>query len=85
MFLFLSFFSSTGGQNRSCPWGRIGTSGRGEVVGKGGRRVNTVQKTCAHACNCNNDTCCNYSMNGGRGIKDSSGRSEFKYGIVDTL
>jgi hypothetical protein len=39
----------TGGQNRSCPGrgGRAGTSERGEVAGKGGRRVNMAQK-CVH-------------------------------------
>jgi hypothetical protein len=34
----------TGGQNESCPEGRIGTSGSGEMAGKGGRMVNTVVK-----------------------------------------
>jgi hypothetical protein len=29
-----------------------------------GRRMNTVQKICTHACDCNEDTCCNYSMIG---------------------
>jgi hypothetical protein len=30
--------------NKSCPGGRTGASERGEVVRKGGRRVNKVQK-----------------------------------------
>jgi hypothetical protein len=46
--------------------GRVGTSERGEVVVKGYRRVNMVQKKYTHACKCNNDTCCNYFMNQGR-------------------
>jgi hypothetical protein len=39
------------------------TSRSGELVGKGSTRVDMVQKMCTHACNCNNDNCCNYSMN----------------------
>jgi predicted methyltransferase MtxX (methanogen marker protein 4) len=31
--------------------GRVGTSGRGEMMDKVGRRVNTVQKMCTHASN----------------------------------
>jgi hypothetical protein len=38
----------------------------GEGAGKGGRKLNTMQQICIHACKCNNDTCCNYSMNPGR-------------------
>jgi hypothetical protein len=46
---FLSFFfllqnQRTGRQNRSCPEGRVGTTGRGEIVGDRSRRVNIVQK-----------------------------------------
>jgi hypothetical protein len=37
--------------------GRVGTSGRGEVAGKEGRRVNTVQKMYTHECKRTNDTC----------------------------
>jgi hypothetical protein len=33
------------------------TCGRGEVAGKGGRRMNMVQKLHAHVCKCKNDTC----------------------------
>jgi hypothetical protein len=47
------------------------------VIGKGGGWVNTVQKMCKHACNCNNDTRWNYSMNGEG--------AEFKYDTVDIL
>jgi hypothetical protein len=53
------------------------------VMGKGGRRVNTVQQMCAHACKCKNYTCCSCSMNWG--IKESNGRGEFKYDTVGTL
>jgi hypothetical protein len=46
-FFILSFLfyknQRKGGWNRSCPGGRLGTSGRG----KGYRRVNMVQK-CVH-------------------------------------
>jgi hypothetical protein len=59
--------------------------GRGEVVGKEGRRVSMVQKMYTHACKCKNDTYCNYSMTQGWGIKESSGRGEFKYDIFDIL
>jgi hypothetical protein len=55
----------TRGWNRSCPVGSAGTSGGGEEAGKGGRRVNIVQKVCTHACKFNNDTNFNYSMNEG--------------------
>jgi hypothetical protein len=47
--------------------GRVGTSGAEEVAGKGSRRVNMVQKMCTHVCKCKNDTCRNYSRNGGKG------------------
>jgi proteasome lid subunit RPN8/RPN11 len=56
-------------------------SGSGEMAGKGGGRLNTVQKMCTHACKCKNDTCCNFSMNGGGEDKEE----QFKYDIVDTL
>jgi hypothetical protein len=36
--------------------GRIGTSGRGEVLEKGGRRMNMVQKMCTHVSKCKKDT-----------------------------
>jgi hypothetical protein len=44
------------------------------VAGKGGGRVNTMQILCAHVCKCKNETCCNYSRNGGGGIKERSGQ-----------
>jgi hypothetical protein len=60
-FIFFSFFfykiREQEGQNRSCPVRRIDNNGRGEVMGKGGRRVNTVQKMCAHVRKCKNETC----------------------------
>jgi SH3-like domain-containing protein len=62
-----------------------GTSERKEEVGKGGRRVNTVQKMCTHVSKCNNDTCSIYSRNGGGWVKESSGGGELKYVIFDTL
>jgi hypothetical protein len=33
-----------GGQNKSCSGQRAGTSGKGEVMGKRGRKVNTVKE-----------------------------------------
>jgi hypothetical protein len=48
LFFFLVQNWIIGKQNRSCQrWVGVGTSGRGEVEGKGGRKVNIVQK-CVH-------------------------------------
>jgi hypothetical protein len=49
--------------------GTVGTSGREEVVGKQGRRVNRVQILCTHVCKLKNATCQNCSRNPGRGHK----------------
>jgi hypothetical protein len=49
-------------------WG-IGTSGRREEVRKGCGRMNMVQILCTHVCKWENETCSNYSRNGGRGDK----------------
>jgi hypothetical protein len=46
----------TEGQNKSCPAGRAGTSGREEVLGKQGRRVNIMQKMCMDVSKCKNYT-----------------------------
>jgi hypothetical protein len=86
MFLFSSFLFCKIGEpeGRTGPaWGRVGTSGKGEVTRKGNRRLNTIQKMCTLACKCNNDTCCNCSLNQGRKDKESCGGGEFKYDIVD--
>jgi hypothetical protein len=56
----------------------------GEDVGKGCRRVNMVQILCIHVCKWKNETCCNYSKNGGR-IKENVGGGEFNYDIFDKL
>jgi hypothetical protein len=48
-YLFSFFFYNIGeqeGWNKSCPVGRAGTSGKGKVMKKGGRRVNTARKMC---------------------------------------
>jgi hypothetical protein len=65
-FFFLLQNWRTGGQNRFCGrWGgELGTSGRGEVAEKEGRRVNMVQILCTHKYKCENDTCSHYSRNG---------------------
>jgi hypothetical protein len=48
MFFLLSFLvckiGEQEGKTDPCPGSRVGTSKRGEMMGKGGRRVNTVPK-----------------------------------------
>jgi hypothetical protein len=39
------------------PGEEVGTSGRGEEVGKGHRRVNIVQILCTYVCKWENETC----------------------------
>jgi hypothetical protein len=43
------------------------TSWRGKVVGKKGKRMNTVQIIYTHVCKCKVDTCQKYSRNEERG------------------
>jgi hypothetical protein len=60
LFSFLFFILQNqrrGRLNKSCPGRRADTSGRAEVLGKGGRRVNLVQKMCTDVCKCQKDTC----------------------------
>jgi hypothetical protein len=63
IFLFIFFlFSSTKSENRSVEQVLPGVRelipvGMGKVMGKGGRRVNMVQKMCKHVSKCKNDTC----------------------------
>jgi hypothetical protein len=64
MFFFLSFlfFSSTKSEVGGVvpAWGsrrEISSSGRGELVGKGGRRVSMVPKMYTPVYKCKNDTC----------------------------
>jgi hypothetical protein len=55
----MSFFSFTKLENRKVeqvPLGVVGTSGKGEEVGKGKRRVNMVQIVCTYVYICKNDT-----------------------------
>jgi hypothetical protein len=59
---------------------QVGTSGSGEDVGKGCRRVNMVQILCTHVCKQKNET-----RNRGKGIKENSGGGEFNYDIFDML
>jgi hypothetical protein len=61
---FLFFLSCTKSESRrvgsGSSWGagwRHGRSGRGEVAGKAGRRVNTAQKMCTYVCQYENGTC----------------------------
>jgi hypothetical protein len=55
------FSSVTKSKNRRVDqgpiWVRVGTSGRGEEVGKVCRKVNIVQILCTHVCKWKNDTC----------------------------
>jgi hypothetical protein len=59
----MSFFSLTKLENRraeqvlSVGGGYFGTSGMGENVGKGFRRVNMLQILCIHVCKWKNETC----------------------------
>jgi hypothetical protein len=53
-------------------------------VGKWYAKVNIVQILCTHVCKWKNDTCLNYSRNGGE-IKENDGGDEFKYDIFDIL
>jgi hypothetical protein len=57
----------TGRENRSCLG--VGTTWRGEYVGRGYRRVNMEQILCIHVCKWKSEAYLNYSRNGGRGNK----------------
>jgi hypothetical protein len=66
-------------------WG-LGTSERGEVVGKRGRRVNMAQKMYTYVCKCKNGTRLKpFQEWGEEGIKERDRGGEFKYDIFDTL
>jgi hypothetical protein len=56
-FKFFYFFFYKIGEQEGKTGGGHYSSGRQEVAGKGGGRVNTVQKMCTHACKCKNCTC----------------------------
>jgi hypothetical protein len=74
-YLFSFLFCKIGEQK-----GRVGPAQwEGEVTGKGGRRVNTVQKMHAHVCKRKNDTCLNCSMNQ---KEESSRNRKFKFDEV---
>jgi hypothetical protein len=67
--LFYLFFPTefeNGGAEWVLPGGKAGTSARGEVLGKGGRRWIWCNKMCTHVSKCKSDTCWNYSRNQGR-------------------
>jgi hypothetical protein len=57
-------------------WGGVGTSGNGEVVEKGHRRVNAVQILYIHVCKSKN-----VSRDGGRVVVEGGKSSD----ILDTL
>jgi hypothetical protein len=86
---FFSFFlSSTKLENRRVEqvlWGRVDTSGREEVVRRGGRRMSMVQK---HAYIFINAKMIPVETVPGiweGRVKENGGRGEFKYDIFDTL
>jgi hypothetical protein len=59
-FFYFFFFYKIGEQEgRTVLWegGGVGTCGRGEVVEKGGRRMNMMEIMCTHVYKCKNDTC----------------------------
>jgi hypothetical protein len=84
-FLIFFFLSSTKSENRRAEQvlsrGGVGTSGRREVVAKGGKRVNTVQKHMY----VNAKIISVETIPGMGGIKKSSGGGKFKNDIFDTL
>jgi hypothetical protein len=56
--LFLFFYKIEEQEGGTGPaWGGVGTSGRGEEVGKRCRRVNMVKTLCTHVCKWKNETC----------------------------
>jgi hypothetical protein len=66
-FLFLLPNQRIEGQNRFQLGVRVWYQWQGEEVGKGCRRINIVEKLCTHVCKGKNETCENYSRNGGGG------------------
>jgi hypothetical protein len=67
----------TGGRNKIFLAGKAGTSGRGEVMGKGIRRMNMVKKMCTHVCKC--------KMIPVETTPGIWGGSEIMYNVFDTL
>jgi hypothetical protein len=57
---------------------------RGELAGKGCRRVNMVQILCTHLCKLKNDAYSNYSRYRVRNKGECSG-GEFRYDVFDIL
>jgi hypothetical protein len=53
------------------------------LAGKGSKEVENDGKTVHMYINAKNDTCLNYSRNGG--VSETGGGGEFKYDIFDTL
>jgi hypothetical protein len=90
LFYFFSCFllqnQKTGGENKSCPGGRVDTHGRREVIGKGGKRVNTLQK-CVHIYVKCVKMISFETIPGirGEGIKENGKEGEFMCVVFDTL
>jgi hypothetical protein len=57
MLVFYVFFYKIGEKEGGTgPVQRFGTSGKGKVVGKRGRKMNILQILCAHVCKYKNET-----------------------------
>jgi hypothetical protein len=54
---FIFFYTIGEQEGRTGPVEGVGTSGRGDEVGKGHGRVNMVQILCTHVCKWKNETC----------------------------
>jgi hypothetical protein len=57
LFPFFCKIREQEGETGPAGWRGVATSGRGEEVGKGCKRVNMVQILCAHECKWENETC----------------------------
>jgi hypothetical protein len=53
----MSFFKNGGQEDKTGPVWRAGTSGKGEDIRKGCRRMNVVEIFCTHGCKWKNETC----------------------------
>jgi hypothetical protein len=88
--LFFLLFSSTKSENRRgeqvLSGGRVDTHGRREVIGKGGKRVNTLQK-CVHIYVKCVKMISFETIPGirGEGIKENGKEGEFMCVVFDTL
>jgi hypothetical protein len=87
-FYLFSFFlykigEQEGGTSPAAGGGGTDTSERWEVLGKGYRRVNTVQKMCTHACKCKKLYLLKLIQEWG--VKENGRGGEFMYDIFEIL